>query len=72
MAMIARVKPIFRRRSGVRKTRAMALNKWIPPKGWAASREDTVNQGIPGRSQARLGYDEARAGANSGPRWRIT
>jgi hypothetical protein len=27
MAMIARVKPIFRRRSGVRKTRAMALNK---------------------------------------------
>ena len=33
MAMIARVKPIFRRRSGVRKTRAMALNKRMPPEG---------------------------------------
>jgi hypothetical protein len=31
MATIARVKPIFRRRSGVRKIRAMALNKGVPP-----------------------------------------
>ncbi len=28
--MIAIVKPIFRRRSGVRKIRAMALNKSLP------------------------------------------
>ena len=32
-AMIASVNAIFRRRSGVRKTRAIALNKRMPPEG---------------------------------------
>ncbi|GLJ60660.1 hypothetical protein GCM10017576_07890 [Microbacterium barkeri] len=43
-AMIPSVKPIFRRRSGVRMIRAIALNKEEPPSGmewWAAKRRRT-------------------------------
>ena len=42
--MIARVNAIFRRRSGVRKTRAMALNKGISSSGMDGASQGTVYQ----------------------------
>src|SRR5690606_16286199 len=38
------VKPILRRRSGVRKIRAMALNKKVPPRNFRRVHEHTVHQ----------------------------
>ncbi|GAA2946430.1 hypothetical protein GCM10010458_34900 [Microbacterium luteolum] len=44
---MARVKPIFRRRSGVRKIRAMALNKNVPPEKLPIPEGRLKDQGNP-------------------------